>query len=100
MFGINYLVRTICKRTHRHKHVLAKFSSCTCTSAVKMQRVGTCKKKYDICKSFKGFTNLTHIVKLQIVMLAGVTCVRVELRWRVCVEGICVCVYINDNRSR
>ena len=39
-------------------------------------------------------------VKLRIVMLAGVTLVSVELRWRVCLEVICVYVHIKDNKSR
>ena len=48
----------------------------------------------------RRYTVYIELVKLQIVMLAGVTCVRVELRWRVCVEVICVCVQIKDNKAR
>jgi len=39
-------------------------------------------------------------VKLQKVMLAGVTWFSVELRWRVCLVVICVCVQIKNNKSR
>jgi len=48
MFGINYLLRSICRPTPRHKHVLSKSTSCTCTSAVKMLGVGMCERKYVI----------------------------------------------------